>query len=106
MGVLDNAVAHFDSLEIREIEVPEWETTIYASPFTLAEKKKLLRSAKDDDIEFLARTLMLKAKDEQGNAIFKEADKFTLMQKVDSTVVARVVSEISIAPSVEDQLGN
>lgn len=106
MGILDNAVSHFESLETKVIEVPEWDAVIYSTPFTLAEKKKLLKSAKDDDMEFLVRTLMLKSKDENGNAVFKEADKFTLMHKADTNVIARVVAEISTAPSVEEQEGN
>ena len=106
MSVLDNAKAHFDTLETKEIHVPEWDCVLYATPFTVAEKKKLLKSAKDDDMEFLVRTLMLKAKDAEGNRVFTESDKFDLMHKVDSNVLTRVVTEISVAPSVEEQEGN
>ncbi len=55
MKIIDKAKAHFDSLEIKEIEVPEWSSQgevikIYAKPLTLAEMSKLQRYAKDDDV--------------------------------------------------------
>ncbi len=106
MSVLDNAKSHFDTLETRAIEVEEWDCTIYCTPFTLTEKKKLLKSAKGDDMEFLVQTLMLKARDENGQRVFRDVDRFSLMNEVDPNIIARVVAEISIAPSVEDQLGN
>lgn len=106
MSVLDNAIAHFESFEVKQIDVPEWDCIIYSTPFTLAEKKKMIKFARDDDIEFLARALILKARDAAGEPLFDLSDKPELMHKVDPTVVTRVVGEISAAPSVEDQLGN
>jgi hypothetical protein len=106
MSVLDKAVEHFETFGVRQIEVEEWDTTIYCTPFTLAEKKKLLKFAREDDIEFLARTLMLKALDKNGEALFDLSDKPKLMHKVDPTIITRIVNEISNAPSVEEQLGN
>lgn len=106
MSVLDKAIEHFETFGTKQIEVPEWECVIYSTPFTLAEKKKLLKFAREDDIEFLARALILKALDEKGDLMFDLSDKPTLMHKVDPNVISRVVNEISEAPSVEDQLGN
>jgi len=104
--VLDKAMEHFETFSVKQIEVEEWGVVIYCSPFTLAEKKKLLKFAREDDIEFLVRTLILKALDKNGDALFDLSDKPSLMHKVDPTIVTRIVNEISEAPSVEDQLGN
>ena len=83
MSVLDNAKSHFESLETKAIEVEEWSTVIYATPFTMGEKKKLWKHAKEDDIEFTVRTLILKALNKDGSKMFSIEDKITLMNHVD-----------------------
>ena len=45
MKVIDKAKAHFNSLDIKEIEIPEWSDDgeilkIYAKPLTLAEMSR------------------------------------------------------------------
>jgi hypothetical protein len=102
---------HFASQEVKVIEVPEWgeggvSLQVYHKPFTLAEQKKLYSMSKDDNIEMLAHTLILKALDGDGKKLFTLADKVTLMHKVDPYVLARVAGEITAVDSVEDQLGN
>ena len=47
---IDNVVAHFDSQEIKKIEVKEWGTEdqpleIFTKPLTLQESKKLYKMA-------------------------------------------------------------
>ena len=106
MGVLDNAKAHFDKLETKVIEVEEWDTVIYATPFTMGEKKKLWKHAKEDDIEFMVRTLLLKALDKDGEKMFDLSDKITLMNHVDPNVIVRVVGDISVADTIGEMSGN
>lgn len=106
MSILDKAVEHFDSKETIEIDVPEWETVIYATPFTLAEQRKLYKFAKDDDMEFLVRAIILKAMDKDGEKIFDLSDKQKMMNRVDPKVLSRIATEMSASESVEDQLGN
>jgi len=106
MGVLDNATAHFEAMGIRQIEVSEWDTVIHCSPFTMNEKRKLLKVAKNDDLEFLVRALIMKAKDAQGDPMFDLSDKVALMNGVDPDVITRVVTEITTSHSVEDMEGN
>ena len=106
MSVLDNAKAHFDTLETKVIEVEEWSATVYATPFTMGEKKKLWKHAKEDDIEFMVRTLLLKALNKDGTKMFDIADKITLMNHVDPNVIVRVVGDISVADTIEEMSGN
>ena len=106
MSVLDNAKAHFDKLATKTIEVEEWDTVIYATPFTMGEKKKLWKHAKEDDIEFMVRTLLLKALDKDGEKMFDLSDKMTLMNQVDPNVIVRVVGDISVADTIEEMSGN
>lgn len=106
MSVLDNAKAHFDKLETKVIEVEEWDTVIYATPFTMGEKKKLWKHAKEDDIEFMVRTLLLKALNKDGEKMFDLSDKITLMNHVDPNVIVRIVGDISVADTIEEMSGN
>ena len=61
--ILDKAKEHFKSIDRKIIEVPEWEQTIYSRPLTLAEKRKLTRTTKPDDVTLFADVLILKAED-------------------------------------------
>jgi|TARA_R110002153_G_scaffold73734_5_gene192290 hypothetical protein len=106
MSILENARAHFESKGIRQIEISEWDTTIHCTPFTMNEKRKLLKVAKNDDLEFLVRALIMKAKDAQGEPLFDLSDKVALMNSVDPDVITRVVTEITSSDSVEDMEGN
>jgi len=106
MGILDNAKSHFDKIETKAIEVPEWDTIIYSNPFTMGEKKSLWKFAKDDDFEFMVRTLILKALDKDGNKLFDISNKVELMNKVSPDVITRIVGEISMSQTVDDMVGN
>jgi hypothetical protein len=108
MSLIDKAKAHFDSLEIKEIEIPEWSDgdevlKVYAKPLTLAEMSKLQRYAKDDDVALMAYCLIHKALDADGEKVFDISDKHALMNGVDKDVLARVAMAIMSTPSVEEQ---
>lgn len=100
--ILDNAIAHFKGIEVKKIEVPEWDAVIYAKPFTMSDKSKLLKFARGDDVEFLVRALILKAQDKKGIPLFSLEDKVDLMNNVHPTVLERVVGEISESTSIEE----
>ena len=108
MKAIERARAHFDSLEIKEIEIPEWSDgddvlKVYAKPLTLAEMSKLQRYAKDDDVALMAYCLIHKALDSDGEKIFDLSDKHALMNGVDKDVLARVATEIMSTPTIEEQ---
>ena len=106
MAILDNAKAHFDTLDTKVIDVPEWDDVIYSTPFTMGEKKTLWKFAKGDDFEFMVRTLILKALDKDGNKMFDLSDKVAFMNNVSPDVITRVVSEISATPTIDEMAGN
>lgn len=103
MSTLDKAMAHFDSLGTKKIEVPEWDTTIYATPLTLGEKSSLVKFAGGNDADFMVRMLTLKAKDKKGKALFELNDKPTLLGHVHSGVLERVINQIANITSVKDK---
>jgi len=112
MSILDRAKAHFDLQGVTRIEVPEWPdengkpTVMYSQPFTLADRKKLTKFAQEDDLEFIVRLVIMKCESEDGEKAFDLSDKPVLMNKVDPNIVARIASQITFSPSVEDQSGN
>ena len=107
MNVIDRVKAQFESLGIKKIEVAEWgeegkPLTIYCSPFTLAEKRNLFKGAKNDDIGVLVDAIVLKARDGEGNKIFKLDDKQVLLNNADPNVIARVATEMLNGISYEE----
>ena len=101
-AILDKAKEHFKSIDRKIIEVPEWDLTIYSKPLTLADKRKLTRTTKPDDVTLFADVLILKAEDKTGNKIYTLEHKHTLMHSVDPEVVARVAQQILEVVPIED----
>jgi len=107
MAVIDRVKAHFEQQGVKKIEVAEWgeegkPLIIYCSPFTLGEKRNLFKGAKNDDLGVLVDAIVLKAKDGEGNKIFKLDDKLTLLNNADANVIARVSTEMLNGVSYED----
>lgn len=102
MNILDKATAHFDSLGIKKIKIPEWDSVIYATPFTLNEKRKLVKFSNGNDAEFMIRTLIMKAQDKDGKKVFELLDKPSLMGHAHSGVIERVVGEIVDSVSLKE----
>jgi len=84
--------------------VPEWKLVVHASPVTLAEKNRLYRRSKENDMELLVDILIMKATDENGVKLFTIEHKPTLLNKADSNVVGRIANAILAddAPKVDD----
>jgi hypothetical protein len=107
MNVIDRVKSQFESLGIKKIEVAEWgeegkPLIIYCSPFTLAEKRNLFRGAKNDDLGVLVDAIVLKAKDGEGNKVFKLDDKQVLLNNADANVIAKVATEMLSGVSYEE----
>jgi hypothetical protein len=109
MSVIDSAKAHFESLGVQSIEVPEWKdehgnpSKIYWNPINLYEKNLLFRKSDNmSDVSILADILVMKALDKDGNKLFKAEDKLALMYKVDSDVLSRVATAMVQVLSPEE----
>ena len=108
MSAIDKAKDHFNSIEVKVIEIPEWSDEnevfkIYAKPLTLGEMSKLQKYAKNDDVALMAYCLIHKCLDADGNKMFDLSDKHDLMHNVDQTIVTRIATEIMSVKSVEVQ---
>jgi len=107
MNIIDRVKAHFESQGVKKIEVSEWgeegkPLTIYSQPMTLAETRNLFKGAKNDDLGVMVDVIVLKAKDADGNKIFKLDDKQVLLNNADPTVIAKVSREILSGVSFEE----
>ncbi|BFD46371.1 MAG: hypothetical protein DMENIID0002_10170 [Rickettsia endosymbiont of Sergentomyia squamirostris] len=104
--IIDRIKAHFDAKEIKVIEVIEWgddENPLYihCSPLTLAQKNRLYKMAKEDDLGLMLEALIMKAKDIEGNCLFSRADKPNLMRNCDPDVLIRVATSIMESSDIE-----
>lgn len=107
MNVIDRVKAHFEQQGVKKIEVAEWgeegkPLTIYCTPFSLGEKRNLFKGARNDDIAVLVDAIVLKARDGEGNKIFKLDDKQVLLNNADANVIARVATEMLNGISYEE----
>tara|TARA_B110000503_G_C6904744_1_gene312213 strand:- start:70 stop:396 length:327 start_codon:yes stop_codon:yes gene_type:complete len=103
MSIIDAAVSHFSSKEIRSRVVPEWECTVYAKNLTLEDKGKLLARAKDNTTDYLVYALIYGAIDGSGEPLFQLEDKAKLKNKVDPEVLAKIANFILAADSSSDE---
>lgn len=115
MSIIDQATNHYTNQEKLIISVPEWSTKdnplqIHVFPMTMAEVNMIQRISKKDssNIEHAANIIVIKARDADGNRLFKLEDKDTLMQKTDYRVIARIVEAIEARffGDVETHKGN
>jgi hypothetical protein len=97
--VMARISAHFSALGKKRMEVPEWggpdgPLVLFAEPMTVGDRSRVYRHAKNDSLEFLVRTIVLKAKDAEGQPVFDVGDVHGLMTTADARVVERVANEI------------
>ena len=109
--ILNAAEQHFagklNADEMHAIPVPEWGGTdaeplvLYFKPSTLKEQDELYKYIQTGSLESLAELLIVRARDIDGNKLFKRAHKFTLMNKVDPAVLSRISIELAEAEGAD-----
>ncbi|MCO4782693.1 MAG: hypothetical protein KC646_10255 [Candidatus Cloacimonetes bacterium] len=89
MSVINNAIKHFQKQERKEIEVPEWETTLYLPPMNLEERNRVYddQNLKHD---LAVEYLVLKAQNKEGQNVFAPADAFKLQNSVDPEIINKI----------------
>ncbi len=115
MSIIDQATAHYATQERLIISVPEWGTKenplqIHVFPMTMAEVNMIQRISKKNasNIEHAANIIVIKARDSNGNRLFKVEDKDALMDKTDYRVIMRITEaiEAKFFGEVETHKGN
>ena len=103
MKLIDAAVSHFSSKTVRSIEVPEWETTLYAKNLTLEDRAKWFRRSDGDTTDFLIYALIFGLTDEKGEPVFTIEDKQSLRRSVDPTIVNKLADFVLESGVTEEE---
>ena len=115
MSTIDQVKRHYQAQERVVIAVPEWGdgTTpleIHIFPMTMAEASFIQRLSgkKASNIESAVNSLIVKARDKDGQRLFKIEDKDTLLNFADCRVILRINDEIErhFFKTVEQAKGN
>ena len=113
MSLIDKATAHFEDVLAQglkgPIEVPEWDAKIYYKPSTtMAEEAKIIElSQQGKQTEALVQTLIMRARDENGDPVFTGADKLKLMRSVDPKIILKIVTQFGADDEdIDAALGN
>jgi len=97
---------HFESLEVKIIEVPEWglegERALYVRPFTMNEKARIFKGANDSDLNVLVDVIIQKSETKDGEKMFDLSHKPKFKMKADTDVISRVASDILAQDSIQD----
>ena len=96
--LIDLAVSDFSNREVRTLEMPEWETTLYAKNLTLNDKAKWLSRADNDTTDYLCYSVIFGVMDSEGEAVFDIADKTRLRNNVDPELVSRMANFVLSVP--------
>ena len=113
--ILAAAKAHFKDILSQglkgPIKVPEWGCDIwYKAATSFQQESKIVElTAAGKTVEALVESLIMRALDAEGNAVFSKADKPELMRSVDPAVIMRIMSEMNdpeTARQIETGLGN
>lgn len=93
MSIIDKMKAQFsEKLQaIGDYYVDEWEETIYFRVLTLKERNDIAARSKGGDLDVIVETLIARARDADGNLMFKKANKLEMMREVDPDIMADVV---------------
>ena len=109
-SVLDQATKHFEAKlgEMQSVGVPEWATTVYFRPVTLDEQGVIFGLQNEGKTaDAVAMTIILRARNEDGSRMFRKADKFEIMHKVDPDVITKIInamSEVDLVDEDEEEL--
>lgn len=93
MSIIDKMKAQFaEKLQaIGEHHIEELDETIYFRVLTLKERNDIAARSKGGDLDVIVETLIARARDANGDLLFKRANKLELMREVDPDAMADVV---------------
>ena len=89
---------HFNTQEIRMIEVPEWgligDKAIHTKPFNMQEKAKIFKGATNTDLIVLIDVIIEKALTKDGKKMFDASHILSFKTKADTNVIADLATRI------------
>jgi len=108
MSIKENAKLQFSeklSGELNSIDVPEWGDTIYFKNAINGKKQGQIMSLYDKGkiVESVCMSLIMRALDKDGNAIWRPAELVEMMREYDIDVISRVVEQIADNQATVDE---
>ena len=102
MSITSKIAKHYQSAiggEMLKYHCPEWDTDIYyRKTYPLKDEAKVLEfQANGKTIEALVESIIVKARDKNGQKLFTDADRVMLMNESDPKVVVQVATQINNA---------
>lgn len=92
MSLIDKAITHFNSKEVRELYIKEWDVTLYSKNLTLGDKASWLKRADGETTEYMLYAVIYGVVDAEGKPAFDIGDKIKLKTSVDPEIVSRIAS--------------
>lgn len=94
MSLIDKIKAHSGTLEPKKINVPEWDQSIYIFPLSVNDGDRIEKHRqKNGNHAAMVWTLLICAKDQNGEPLFKLSDREELF-RANMAVVTRVANEV------------
>jgi len=98
--VIAKAIEHFKSRnsdEMKSIEVPEWDTTIYYKKIsTFKDQSAIMQLHQQGKIvEALVETIITKARNKDGSKMFMPAERTILLNQADPDVLVKIATELN-----------
>ena len=108
MSIKENAKLQFSdklSGELNSIKVPEWGDTIYFKNAINGKKQGQIMSLYDKGkiVDSVCMSLIMRALDKDGNAIWRPSELIEMMREYDIDVVSRVVEVIADKETTVDE---
>ena len=108
MSIKENAKLQFSdklSGELNSINVPEWGDTIYFKNAINGKKQGQIMSLYDKGkiVDSVCMSLIMRALDKDGNAIWRPSELIEMMREYDIDVVSRVVEVIADKETTVDE---
>ena len=108
MSIKENAKLQFSeklSGELNSIDVPEWGDTLYFKNAINGKKQGQIMSLYDKGkiVDSVCMSLIMRALDKDGNAIWRPAELIEMMREYDIEVISRVVEQIADNQATVDE---
>ena len=108
MSIKENAKLQFSeklSGELNSIDVPEWGDTLYFKNAINGKKQGQIMSLYDKGkiVESVCMSLIMRALDKDGNAIWRSGELIEMMREYDIEVISRVVEQIADNQATVDE---
>lgn len=102
MSNLTNITSHYQKViggDLQKVHSDEWDMDIYfRSTYSFKDEAKIVElQAQGKIVDALVESIIVKARKKDGSKMFTEADRLTLMNEADPSVIVKVASAINNA---------